>query len=209
MLAAGLVWREWRLSEADRRRWEERWRTRSHDLGTPEPFLLRLLPQLPRGRVLDVAAGAGRHAIFLAARGFAVTAVDIAEAALQLLAERARAAGVMVTTRRVDLDEPTALHGLGPFDLLLVVRYRPAPAQWRRLLAPLAPTGAVLVCTFGEEDHRRHGTRREHCISRAELEAALAPARRPVVYEVFEESGRMLEGSLWLPAPLVPAGHGR
>ncbi len=197
------------MSEADRRRWEDRWRRRSHDLPAPEPFLLRLLPALPPGRVLDVAAGAGRHAVPLAARGFAVTALDISAEALRLLEARARAAGVRVAVRRADLDEEDALAGLGPFDLLLVIRYRPPPEQWHRLLDVLAATGAVLVCTFGEEDHRRHGTRREHCISRRELEAVLAPRLRPVIYEVFEEDGRVLEGSLWRPAGLAGGRRAR
>lgn len=181
------------MSLADRERWEERWRRRSHELSGPEPFLLRHLVGLRPGRVLDVACGAGRNALFLARRGFAVTAIDISATALARLAGQARAAGLTVTTRRADLDDPAALEGLGPFDDLLVIRYNPAPEQWRRLLARLRPGGRILLCSFGIADHERHGTRREHCLRPEVLEEALA-GTRVLRHERFEQGGRFLEG---------------
>jgi 2-polyprenyl-3-methyl-5-hydroxy-6-metoxy-1,4-benzoquinol methylase len=44
----------------------------------PAPELMNLLGPLPPGRALDLACGAGRHARWLAAHGWDVTAVDIA-----------------------------------------------------------------------------------------------------------------------------------
>lgn len=181
------------MSLADRERWEDRWRTRSHDLPHPEPFLVRHVEDLRPGRVLDVACGAGRNALFLARRGFDVIGIDISETALARLDGRARAEGVRVTTRAADLDDPAALEGLGPFDDLVVIRYNPAPEQWRRLVARLRPGGRILLCSFGPGDHRRHGTRPEHCLWPEVLEAALA-GTAVLVHERFEQNGRCLEG---------------
>ena len=62
-------------------------------------------PSLAPGRALDIGCGEGGDAIWLASQGWAVTAVDFAEAALTRTAEHAREAGVgdRVDTRRVDV----------------------------------------------------------------------------------------------------------
>ena len=57
-------------------------------LWRPSPFLQCLLPLLPRGRVLDVAAGSGREAVFLAMHGFDVECWDRAPEALERSEER-------------------------------------------------------------------------------------------------------------------------
>src|SRR6266853_511945 len=56
----------------------------------PASIVRELLPLLPRGPALDVACGTGRHALFLAARGQHVTAVDFSSVALDTLEARAR-----------------------------------------------------------------------------------------------------------------------
>lgn len=55
-----------------------------------------LLPLLPVGPALDLACGRGRHALLLAERGQAVTAVDWSPAALDLLERAAVARGLKV-----------------------------------------------------------------------------------------------------------------
>lgn len=181
------------MSLADRERWEERWRTRSHDLPHPEPFLVRHVGDLRPGRVLDVACGAGRNALWLARRGFDVTGIDISPTALARLEERARAEGLRLATRPVDLDDREAVAGFGSFDDLVVIRYNPTPAQWQRLLARLRPGGRILLCSFSMADHERHGTRLEHCLRPEVLEEALA-GTRVLVHECFAQGDRCLEG---------------
>lgn len=77
--------------------WDERHRAAA-DKSTAEPasFVTELLPLLPRGPVLDLACGAGRHALLLASRGRHVTAVDGSATALDILEQRARAAHLLV-----------------------------------------------------------------------------------------------------------------
>ncbi len=185
------------MSREDFLRWEARWRARSHDLSQPEPFLIRHLPLLRPGRVLDVACGAGRNALALAARGFRVTALDIAPSALALLRHRAREFGARIAVREGDLDDPAALRGLAGFDDLLVIRYKPSRPQWLRLLDCLRPGGRLVLCSFALEDHLLGGARRERCLVRAELAELFAGRLRLLVWEAFAQDGRQLAGSVW------------
>lgn len=182
------------MSLADRERWDARWRARSQDLAAPEPFLVENACLLRPGPALDVAAGGGRNALFLAARGHPVTAVDVSPEALRLLEERAREAGAAITVRCADLDDPRALRGLGPFADVVVIRYRPSRAQWARILRVLAPGGRLLVCTFAAEDP---GIRREHRLLPGEPGVLFPGLLRLLSRERFEQAGRILEGSVW------------
>ncbi|MEV5434502.1 class I SAM-dependent methyltransferase [Streptomyces sp. NPDC052682] len=72
------------------------------------------------GRVLDLGCGPGRNALYLAARGFAVDAVDLSPAAVQWARERARAAGAAYAVR-FHRGDAFALAGTdlrGPYDLV-------------------------------------------------------------------------------------------
>ena len=63
---------------------------------TPNQFVAAELADLPPGRAVDLAAGEGRNAIWLASRGWDVTAVDFSQVALdkgRRLAESQRLAG--------------------------------------------------------------------------------------------------------------------
>jgi tellurite methyltransferase len=190
------------VSEADRAKWDERWRDRAGDEPTaPEPFLVREVPSLPRGRVLDVASGGGRNALWFTGRGFAVTAVDVSSVAVDWLERAAVAQGLKVATRTADLDAPGALTGLGPFEGLVILRFKPSPAQWAALLDVLRPGGRVLLRSFGRGQHGRHGLPLAFCLDRAELAAELEPRLRLLDWRSFEEGGACLEGSLWEKPP--------
>lgn len=68
----------------ERKRWNRKYREAAAP-STPDPFLMRafaeyILPQYPQGgRALDLAGGAGRHAIWLAKQGWKVTLIDVSE----------------------------------------------------------------------------------------------------------------------------------
>jgi SAM-dependent methyltransferase len=66
----------------------------------PASFVVELLPLLPRGPALDLACGTGRHALLLAARRQAVSAVDSSSVGLDILEERARGLGLKTTRLR-------------------------------------------------------------------------------------------------------------
>jgi SAM-dependent methyltransferase len=69
------------------------------------PFLIDLLA-LPKGaRILDVGCGPGRHALELAAAGYAVTGIDVSRRFLDIAAEDARARGVHLSLFEIDARE--------------------------------------------------------------------------------------------------------
>ena len=133
------------MSRAERDKWDERYRSGAYAERThPTALLADWLDRSPRGRALDVACGAGRNALFLAARGLAVDAIDVSAAGL----ERGRAAaerfGLAIGWHCADLEEQPDALPRGPFDLVVWVRYVNA-ALWPPLVERLAPGGHVLV----------------------------------------------------------------
>ncbi len=140
-------------------------------MNPPSPWLTRWAHLIaPGGSVLDVAAGSGRHAGWLAARGHAVTAVDRDGAAMASLAATAE---VVVA----DIEgAPWPLPGR-TFDAVVVTNY-----LWRPLLptlaASIAPGGVLLYETFarGNETVGRP-VRADFLLAPGELLAAAAGLR--------------------------------
>lgn len=105
----------------DAARWDARYA--ADDAPTePAAFVVAQADRLPTtGTALDVAGGAGRHAIWLAGRGLDVTLVDVSEVGLRVARQRAAEARVVLTTLRRDLAaDPLPA---GPFDVVLVHAY--------------------------------------------------------------------------------------
>ncbi len=93
---------------------------------TPNQFVAEQLADLPPGRAVDLAAGEGRNAIWLARRGWEVTAVDFSQIALD---KGRRLAGD--TPVDWQCSDATAWHASAPYDLALVA-YLQLPAEERR-----------------------------------------------------------------------------
>jgi SAM-dependent methyltransferase len=92
----------------DRERWNARYERRDPLSFEPHPVAVRALSlELPYGPVADLACGPGGGALLAAAAGRQVTAVDISDVALGLLAEEAgrRGLGELITVVRADLGE--------------------------------------------------------------------------------------------------------
>ncbi len=115
---------------------------------TPARWLTERAHLLPSsGHALDLACGRGRHALWLAARGLAVEAVDRDEAALAWLREEATRRGLAVTTRLLDLERPTAVLAASAYDLIVVVHYLHRPL-FPQIVAALRPGGVLVYETF-------------------------------------------------------------
>ncbi len=71
----------------------------------PAQFLVENVEVLPKGRLLDVAMGSGRNAIYLANIGFEVEGVDISPEAVSNALEAARKAGVTIKAQVADLEK--------------------------------------------------------------------------------------------------------
>jgi SAM-dependent methyltransferase len=133
------------VSRAERDKWDARYRAGAYaERAHPTALLAEWLDRSPRGRALDVACGAGRNALFLAAAGYAVDAVDISSAGLERGRATAAERGVDVSWHCVDLEERPDALPRGPYDLVVWVRYVNA-ALWPTVASRLAPGGHVLA----------------------------------------------------------------
>ena len=103
--------------------WDERYRSGEHTTKEPSPFLRNAIKGLIPGRALDIACGVGRHAIFLAAHGWKVTAVDSSRVGIEILRGRAGAAGVNVDARVADLERGEFGIEANAYDLVCVFYY--------------------------------------------------------------------------------------
>lgn len=131
------------MSGADRDKWDERYRDGAYAQRTqPSAFLTSWMERIPLGYALDVACGAGRNALYLAAQGFEVDAVDISGEALERARDTAQGLGLSVNWLQHDLDNPLTLDR--SYQLILIFRYVNLSLV-RRLTANLAP-GGYLVC---------------------------------------------------------------
>jgi len=96
------------MSTDDQKMWDEK-HAEEHGLDMPVSFLREILDltswRIQPGKALDIAAGKGRNAIFLAQKGFDVEAVDISEVALEEGRTRAGKLGVPVNFRQADLEK--------------------------------------------------------------------------------------------------------
>jgi len=154
----------------DRLIWDRRYTEGIPGLeGSPAPYLIEWLPFLPRGRALDLAAGCGRHSIYLAQHGYRVDAFDISLVALTRLMTRARRYGLRVRPAVVDLDD--IVLPSSAYDLIVDALYLNR-ALHPQLIRALVPGGALLVETrFYDPQHDRP-EKATHRPRRGELAAA-------------------------------------
>jgi dihydroneopterin aldolase len=154
----------------------ERTRLTQHILRADPPparFLIQQLQRLPKGRVLDMASGSGRHALFLASLGYQVDAVDRDEQALARLSSSARIRHLTgISSRVLDLEQPTQKPPLGheTYDAILIFFYLHRPLL-PSLIDALKPGGVLLYETFTLDNHvqHQHPRRREFCLAQSEL----------------------------------------
>lgn len=84
--------------------WDERYNDSDYVYGTqPNDFLKSHIHHIPKGRILSLAEGEGRNAVFLAQLGYEVTAVDLSLVGLKKAQKLAAESGVSITTIHADL----------------------------------------------------------------------------------------------------------
>ncbi len=138
-------------------RWDERY-AESPQIwsGRPNVVLEREVAALDPGRALDLGCGEGADAVWLAGRGWQVTAVDISGTALQRAAVHAEAAGVAgrIEWQHRDLAEsfPDGTFDLVSAQFLHSWGDLPRVKILRAAAAAVAPGGTLLI-----EGHLDHG----------------------------------------------------
>lgn len=127
--------------------WDERYRgTEPVWSARPNRFVEQELAGLPAGRAVDLAAGEGRNAVWLAERGWGVDAVDFSAVALAKAERLAAERGVRLHTVCSDLTVWSAPDAA--YDLALIAYLhlpRPQVAQVLRLAATAVRTGGTLL----------------------------------------------------------------
>jgi SAM-dependent methyltransferase len=164
--------------------------------GAPNGALLTEVTGLEPGRALDVGCGEGADAVWLAGRGWEVTALDVSQVALDRAAAAARAAGVHVRWLLgglVDAALPTRA-----FDLVSVqypaLPRTPDQGAERALLAAVAPGGILLVVHHADvdvEQAKAHGFDPADYVGQGDIAAVLDDGWR---VEVDERRPRVITG---------------
>ncbi|GBC60506.1 tellurium resistance protein TehB [Desulfonema ishimotonii] len=130
--------------EKDRVKWNRRYK---EGRGTEKPadVIRQFYPLAPKGKALDIAAGNGRNALFLADRGFDVDAVDVSDVAVKALS------GIHPSVNAICADLDT--YNITPAHYSLIVNIR----FLNRRLFPyikegLKPGGLLIFESYVEDD---------------------------------------------------------
>ena len=131
----------------DSTQWDERYSTSELIWsGNANQFVERHLADLDPGTAVDLGAGEGRNAVWLAQRGWSVTAVDFSQVGLDKAVGLAADNGVTIAVEQADA---TTWQPPAPVDLV-VLSYLQLPADRQRTVLEhartwLTPGGTLLV----------------------------------------------------------------
>lgn len=189
------------MSQQERIAWDERFRAGDHAGAEPDPFLIRLEeyadllppdqragPKAARQKALDVACGVGRNAVYLAERGWDVTAFDISIEGLRRAGKLAAGRGVRLNLVCQDLD--TAALPSSYFDLILCFFYLQREI-FPQLKAALRPNGLLVYKTYTIDQLRFPGRPRHplHLLQPQELLEAFRDFRILFYEEIVKDRG--------------------
>ncbi|MGB3543560.1 SAM-dependent methyltransferase [Rubrivirga sp.] len=123
----------------------------------PNDFLASVAVRIPRGRVLCLAEGQGRNAVFLAARGLEVVAVDRSEVGLERARAFAAERGVEIETEVADLENYDL--GVEAWDgIVSIFAHTSADVRrdlHRRVVAALRPGGVFVLEAYTPDQTER------------------------------------------------------
>jgi 2-polyprenyl-3-methyl-5-hydroxy-6-metoxy-1,4-benzoquinol methylase len=128
--------------------WDERYSAEEYAYGTePNDFLAEHAKKIPAGKVLCLAEGEGRNAVYLARQGYEVTAVDASSAGMQKAQRLASDNEVTITTVVSDLAdfqiEPDTYHGV--VSIFCHIPEDMRARLHRNVIAGLKPGGILLL----------------------------------------------------------------
>ena len=132
--------------------WDKKYSEGSHGSLQPDPFLVaayeEFLSAASPGLALDVAGGVGRHAIWLAQRGWRVKLMDISEVGVKQAEENAKQTGTAssIAAEVRDLNSEQDL-GCEQYDLVVVFFYLQREL-FPALISAIKPGGFLLYKTY-------------------------------------------------------------
>ncbi|MGY1608039.1 class I SAM-dependent methyltransferase [Geodermatophilus sp. SYSU D00700] len=194
--------------------WDARYAERQQWSGEPNPLVAELVGDLPSGDAVDLAAGEGRHALWLTRLGWRATAVDFS--ATGLARGQAQSGADRVTW--VIADVTTWSAPPGSTDLVLVAYlHLPDPAMTdllRRAVGWLRPGGRFLLLGH-DVDNLAHGVGGPQDPAILHSAARLAPVAGLLDVDRLEQvrretpAGTALDTLLWGRRPGRSVGSGR
>lgn len=140
--------------------WDERYSVEHYVYGTnPNTFLEENVSFIPKGRVLSLAEGEGRNAVFLAKNGYDVTAIDASSVGIEKAKKLAHENKVTINFIHADLNE--YLIGENQWDGIVSI-FCPLPSALRKKLhrkvvAGLKKNGVLLLEAYTPKQ-LKHGT---------------------------------------------------
>lgn len=140
--------------------WDERYSIEEYAYGTtPNDFLVEKFNRIPKGKVLSLAEGEGRNAVFLAKHGYAVTALDASLVGLNKAGKLAEENEVVVEFIHADLADYD--FGENKWDGIISI-FCPLPSSlrkdvYKKVIAGLKRNGVFLIEAY-TPDQLKHGT---------------------------------------------------
>lgn len=165
-------------NSSSRESWEQRYQEPGYRLGKePVELLIEILPELKQahagGRVLDLAMGEGRNAVFLAAEGFEVTGIERSPTAIAKAQALAAECGVNIEVIEADLERFELSRE--KFEVVLCLYYLDRKL-FSAIARALVPGGWVIFETYTREQLRfdRGPRNPDHLLEPGELRRAFA-----------------------------------
>ena len=141
-------------NEAD---WDHRYSGDRVWSGNPNGSMVHEVTDLEPGRALDVGAGEGGDAVWLAERGWRVTATDVSARAVDRIAAEAARRGLDLVARQIDANAPAAFDDAA-FDLVSAqyasIPRTPDDRAVLAMMRAVAPGGRLLVVSHDLEPMR-------------------------------------------------------
>jgi thioredoxin reductase/SAM-dependent methyltransferase len=144
-------------TSANQADWDHRYEGEQMWSGNPNGTLVKEISGLPPGRALDVGAGEGGDALWLAEQGWSVTANDISRRALDRITAEAQRRGLRVECHHGDANTLDAFE-TAAFDLVCAqyasIPRTPDDRAVHNLLNAVAPGGELLIVSHDLEPMR-------------------------------------------------------
>lgn len=179
--------------------WDDRYGGGEYVYGTaPNDFLAEMAERIPPGRVLSLAEGQGRNAVFLAESGYEVTGVDSSVVGLEMAQRLATQRGVRIETRVDDLArfDPGVEAWEGVVSIFCHLPAQIRSEVMRKVVRALRPRGVLILEAYTPDQLRFEtgGPRsRDLLASLAELKDDLAGLRFDHAVEIERD---VVEGQL-------------
>ncbi|MBK8503542.1 MAG: methyltransferase domain-containing protein [Saprospiraceae bacterium] len=152
-----------------KKKWNDRYLTKSNDQLEPELFLVEHLAYFKPGSVLDIACGDGRNSIFLAQRGFKVISLDFSEVALNHLIKIADEKNLGIETIELDLSREEGLSKFKNIDNIMVIHFKLNEELLTQIPNLLNPGGLLLYYTYSLRQSEAGSFPQGYCLKEAEL----------------------------------------